>query len=96
MGGASRHVSRVRSGGTHHNTLVASWKVSVTGIEFVNDYWMRENGNNRSNKGKDAISYPKIKENFEGWGRGPYLGTTVDMMDKVIPGNDLVPVGLGG
>src|SRR4029450_620745 len=52
---------------------------------------MRENGNNRINKGKDSISYPKIKENFEGWGRGPYLGTTQDMMDKVIPGNDLVP-----
>ena len=73
MGGVSSLVSRVRSGGTHRSTLVTSWKVRVSGIEFVKDYPMRENGNNHSNKGSDAIVYPKIRENFKGWGLGPYL-----------------------
>src|SRR5260370_31577380 len=73
MGGRSSPVSRVRSGGTHRSTLVTSWRVRVTGIEFIQDYPIRENGNNQSNKAPDAISYPKIRENFKGWGLGPYL-----------------------
>lgn len=89
MGGPSSHVSRVRSEGTHRNTLVTAWKVSVTGIEFINDYWLRENGNNRVNKGKDSIAYPKIKENFGGWGRGPYLGIPQETIDKAPPGTEV-------
>ena len=73
MGGSSSAVSRVRSGGPHRSTLVTSWKVRVTGIEFIHDYLTRENGNNLSNKGLDAITYRKIRENFKGWGPGPYL-----------------------
>lgn len=73
MGGRTSSVSRVMSGGTHRSTLVTVWAVRVTGIEFTNDFPIRENGNNHSNKAPDAISYPKIKENFKGWGLGPYV-----------------------
>src|SRR5262245_5225491 len=73
MGGRASLVSRVMPGGTHRSTLVTSWAVRVTGIEFTNDFPIRENGNNQSNKSPDAISYPKIKEHFKGWGLGPYV-----------------------
>jgi hypothetical protein len=66
-------VSRVRAGASHRSTLVTKWRVKVTGIEFIKDVYLSENGNNRSDKPPDTISYPKIKENFHGWGRGPYL-----------------------
>jgi hypothetical protein len=66
-------VSRVRAGATHKSTLVTKWRVKVTGIEFVNDVYMSENGYNLSDRAPDAISYPQIKENFHGWGRGPHL-----------------------
>src|SRR5690348_15700009 len=74
MGGRASPVSRVRSGGTHRNTLVTSWKVHVTGIEFIHDYPVREDGDNRSkDKSKVEFWYPKIRENFKGWGLGLYL-----------------------
>ena len=36
-------------------------------------FYLSENGYNVSNKAPDSINYPKIKENFYGWGRGVYL-----------------------
>jgi hypothetical protein len=65
--------SRVRAGASHKTTLVTTWRVKVTGIEFINDVYLSENGFNVSNKPPDSINYPQIKENFYGWGRGVYL-----------------------
>jgi hypothetical protein len=73
MGDPASRVSRVRAGAPHKSTLVTTWRVKVTGIEFIKDVYMSENGNNLSSKAPDAVSYPEIKENFHGWGRGPYL-----------------------
>ena len=74
MGGSASPVSRVRSGATHRSTLVTAWKVRVTGIEFTQDYPVRQDGDNRpKGKNMDDVSYPKIRENFKGWGLGPYL-----------------------
>src|SRR5215472_18045273 len=76
VGSRSSAIARVRPGGTHRNTLVTTWRVHVSGIEFINDYQMRENGNNQKSlgaKGTVVIAYPKIPENFKGWGLGEYL-----------------------
>ena len=79
MGDQLSQVSRVRSGGTHRNTLVTSWTVRVTGIEFIKDYPMRFNGNNydmgkvKDKDKKILIYYDKIPENFKGWGLGEYM-----------------------
>ncbi len=65
--------SRVRAGAAHKTTLVTTWRVKVTGIEFINDVYLSENGNNLSAKAPDGLYYPDIKHNFYGWGRGAYL-----------------------
>ncbi len=65
--------SRVRAGAPHKTTLVTSWRVKVTAIEFINDVYLSENGYNVSNTPPDSINYRQIKENFYGWGRGVYL-----------------------
>lgn len=63
-------VPRVRSGASHHATLVTTWRVQVTGIEFIDDYPMEANGRNKSNTDPDRQHYPTIPEDFVGWGRG--------------------------
>jgi len=80
----SRSVARVRSGASHRATLVTAWRVRVTGIEFINDYRMEANGNNRSNTDPDRQFYPAIGENFQGWGRGmPLSGWDWDGRDNL-------------
>lgn len=76
MAGGSNAIARVRAGGTHRNTLVTTWRVHVTGIEFLKRYMMHWNGNNLNGvggKGSGVVVYPKIPENFKGWGMGDYL-----------------------
>ncbi len=68
-----RPVSRVRSGAAHHSALATTWQVRVTGIEFINDFPMEANGDNRSNTDPDRQRYTTIPENFRGWGRGAPL-----------------------
>jgi hypothetical protein len=60
----------VRSGASHHATLVTTWTVRVTGIEFIDDYPMEANGRNLSDTDPDRQHYATIPENFVGWGRG--------------------------
>lgn len=78
------NVSRVRAGAPHKNTLVTTWQVQVTCIEFIKDVYLSENGNNLSNRTPDVITYDKIKENFHGWGRGQFL-TGCDWRDSANP-----------
>ena len=74
MGGRTSSVSRVMSGGTHRSTLVTVWAVRVTGIEFTNDFPIRENGNNHSNKAPDAIKlYPRSKRTSKAGGLVRYV-----------------------
>ena len=67
---AARKVPRVRSGASHRAVLVTPWTVRVTGIEFIDDYPMEANGNNRTNTDPDRQHYATIPEDFKGWGRG--------------------------
>jgi hypothetical protein len=49
---------------------VTTWKVLITGIEFLDDYRMEANGANQSNTDPDRQHYSTIPEDFHGWGRG--------------------------
>jgi len=66
-------VPRVRSGGAHRATLVTTWTVHLTGIEFIDDYSMEANGRNLSDTDPDRKRYSAIPEDFKGWGRGASL-----------------------
>jgi hypothetical protein len=63
-------VPRVRPGAKHHAVLVTPWTVTVTGIEFIDDYPMEANGHNLSAADPDRLRYSTIAEDFKGWGRG--------------------------
>ena len=67
--GPSR-VPRVRSGASHRATLVTTWTVTLSAIEFIHDYPMEANGHNLANTDPDRQHYATVPENFEGWGRG--------------------------